>query len=198
MKNWNLLLRRTHLYLGMLLLPWLLMYALSTVLFNHGDTFRPYRPADPQWLPWWEKSYAIEVPAGTDGLRATAARILADHGLTGAFGVQRQGQRLNINVQNFRQPLRLSYDPAQRILRAEKKKTSWVEVFIRLHQRAGYGQPGWLNQLWAVMVDVYCVTTLVWIATGLFLWWKRPSVRGWGFVAIGGGVGTLAILLGSL
>ena len=39
MKNWNLLFRRTHLYLGMLMLPWMAMYALSTVVFNHGEAF---------------------------------------------------------------------------------------------------------------------------------------------------------------
>lgn len=198
MKSWNLLFRRTHLYLGMLLLPWMLMYALSTVLFNHGDYFKASRAATPPWLPLWERDCTVEVPPGPDALRATAQRILDDNGLKGAFGVQRQGPRLNINVQNFRQPIRVTYDVEGRKLRAEKKNTSWVEVLIRLHQRIGYGQPGLLNQLWAIFVDVFCVTTLVWIATGLYLWWKLPVTRGWGWLAIGGGLVSILILVGTL
>src|SRR5688572_28549200 len=105
MQNWNLLLPRTHLYLGLLLIPWLTMYAVSTVLFNHGEYFRQFR-ADPAWLPLWEKDYALDLPAANDGLRDIARKILGDLGLSGAFGVQRQGARVNINVPNFWRPLR--------------------------------------------------------------------------------------------
>jgi len=198
MQNWNILFRRTHLYLGMLLLPWMLMYALSTLLFNHDGYFRQFRVTDPQWLPLWEKDCTIEAPAGTEALRETARRLLEDNGLKGQFGVQRQGQRLTINLQNFRQPVRLTYDIAGKKLRAEKRKGSWAEVFIRLHQRVGYGHAGLLNNLWALAVDVFCVTTLVWIATGLYLWWKLPITRGWGWLTLGGGLLSIAILLGTL
>lgn len=198
MKNANLLLRRSHLYLGLVMIPWMMMYALSTVLFNHGEYFRQFRPADPQFEPLWEKDYAIALPAEADQLRATAQRILADQGLAGAFGVQRQGQRLNIAVPNFWHPLRLYYDAEAKKLRAEKKKFSWVEVLIRMHQRTGYQHPGFLNTLWAVIVDVFCVTTFVWIATGLYLWWKLPGMRTSGFLTIAGGIATITILLFSL
>ena len=49
-----------------------------------------------------------------------------------------------------------------------------------------------------VFVDVFCVATLAWIATGLYLWWKLPVTRSWGWVAIGGGLATIAILIGTL
>jgi hypothetical protein len=195
MTNWNLIFRRTHLYLGMLLIPWLTMYALSTVLFNHGAYFRQFRPADPQWSPWWVKDCALDVPEGTDKLRETAGRLLADNGLRGAFGVQRQGQRLNINVQNFWQPKRLIYDIEKQKLWAETKKFAWIELFSRLHFRVGYGQPGVLNNLWAVIVDVFCVTMLIWITTGLYLWWKLAHTRRWGFITIGAGVVSIVMLL---
>jgi hypothetical protein len=195
MKNWNLLFRRTHLYLGMVLLPWLSMYAVSTFLFNHGE--RP-RPASQPWTLLWERDYTIDVPPGNDALRDTAQRVLADNGLRGAFGVQRQGQRLNINVLNFLSPTRLTYDLGAKKLRAETRKHTAAEVIIRLHERAGYGRGSFLNDVWAFVVDLFCVTTLIWIGTGLYLWWKVPGVRGWGLLAIGGGIGTIAVLLGTL
>ncbi|MEO6244215.1 MAG: PepSY-associated TM helix domain-containing protein [Opitutaceae bacterium] len=197
MTNWNLLFRRTHLYLGLLLIPWMLVYAGSTFVFNHAEHFRSLRAADPQWLPLWEKDYALAAPVGTDPgtLRITARKILADHGLSGAFNVRRQGERLNLNVQNFWYPKRLTYDIGANQLRAEQKRFAWVDLLIRLHERTGYGQGGVLNNLWALAVDVYCVTMLVWIATGLYLWWKLAVTRRWGFLALGGGLATMVALL---
>jgi hypothetical protein len=197
MKNWNLIFRRTHLYLGLALLPWMLVYAASTFTFNHREHFRGYRAADPQWTPLWEKDYALAAPPAANdpaALRATAQRVLDDHRLSGAFAVRRTGARLNINVQNFFHPLRLSYDFTTRKLRAEQKSFAWIEVLARLHERTGYGTGGPLNNLWALAVDVYCVTTLLWIATGIYLWWKLSATRRWGFVALGGGFATLLVL----
>ncbi len=198
MKNWNLLFRRTHLYLGMIMLPWMAMYALSTVVFNHGEAFGLRRAGTAPWLPLWEKDYAIEIPAGTDGLRDTVRRLLEENGLHGHFGVQRQRQRLNINLPNFRHPMRLTYDIAGKKLRAEQRNNSAIEVLMRLHERTGYSQGGPLNNLWALIVDVFCVGTLVWIATGLYLWWKLSATRRWGWIAIGGGLATILTLLATL
>jgi hypothetical protein len=196
MKNWNLIFRRTHLYLGMALMPWLLIYAVSTFTFNHRESFRAYRATDPQWRPLWEKDYALDLPADAspETLRAAARRILDDNGLSGAFAVRRQGPRLNLNVQNFWHPRRLAYDFTTKKLRAEEKSFAWIEVLARLHERTGYGTGGFLNNLWALAVDVFCVTTLVWIATGLYLWWKLAATRRWGWLAIGGGLATLTVL----
>ncbi len=200
----TLLVRRTHLYLGLLLLPWIAMYALSTFVFNHGEHFRR-TPPGAGWRTVWEKPFAAELPApaaGPDALRAFALRLLADQGITAPFGVQRQGQgaslRLVINVQNFRHPQRLTFDPAAGTLRAEQQTSTWIDILSRLHRRTGYGQPGILSDVWAVIVDVFSVAILAWIVTGFVLWWKIPSTRRWGFAALGGGFATLAVLLVTL
>lgn len=197
MKNWNLIFRRTHLFLGMLMLPWTLVYGLSTFILNHREHFLSSRPASQPWSSLWEKDYAIDVPAGTDTLREIAQRMLNDQGLEGAFGVQRQGQRLNINLLSFRQPIRLAYDIDRKRLKAETRTPGLPEVLVRLHERTGYGRGG-LHNVWAVAVDIFCLGTLAWIGTGLYLWWKLSATRRWGFVTIGGGVATIAILLASL
>ena len=196
MKNWNLIFRRTHLYLGLLLLPWMALYGVSTAIFNHREYFTHLRPANQTWETVWEKPLALELPAGgQDALRDTARKILAGQGIVAAFGVQRQGQRLVINVPNFRAPLRVTYDAAQQQLRAERRLTSWAENLIRMHERTGYGRGTFLNNVWAVIVDLFCVMTLGWIATGLYLWWKISGVRRPGWLALGAGCATLALLV---
>ena len=194
MTNRNLLFRRTHLFLGMLLIPWMLVYALSTAVFDHAEFFRDYR-ADPKWFPLWEKDYAIPAPPADDtaALRDTTRQLLGDQGIQQPFGVRRQGQRLTINVPSFWHPVRLTYDFGTTKLRAEEKKTTPLDVLARLHERTSYGR-GALNNLWAAFVDLYCVATLAWIGTGLLLWWKLSATRRRGFLALGGGLATLLVL----
>ena len=36
-RNWNRIIRRVHLYLGLALIPWLLLYGATALLFNHGS-----------------------------------------------------------------------------------------------------------------------------------------------------------------
>jgi hypothetical protein len=81
------------------------------------------------------------------------------------------------------------------LLRAEVRKFSWGDMLGRLHVRVGYGQTGVLRTVWAFAVDLFCATTLVWIGTGLYLWWKLPGMRGWGIVTIGAGLAAIVGLL---
>ena len=202
MTNWNLLFRRTHLYLGLLLIPWMLVYALSTFTFSHAESFRAYRAPDPQWFVLWDRDYPLAgpAPAAEDlpALQAATEKILADQNLRGAYNVRRQGARLSISLPHFRHPRRLTYDLGTKKLRAEEKSFAWIEVLARLHERTGYRSGDFLNNLWAALVDLFCVTTLVWIATGLYLWWKLAATRRWGWLALGGGCATLAILAPTL
>ena len=198
MKSTNLILRRTHLYLGMLLIPWLLIFGLSTLMFNHVDYFRPLRPADPQFVSLWEKDYTLPRPITDTNLREVVAQLLADNGLQGAFGARQQGNVLDITLQNFLEPTKLKYNLNTKQLRAEKKKFAWVEVLQRLHFRAGYNGSSLLANVWPVIVDVFCVTMLIWILTGLYLWWKIRDSRRWGWITIGGGMLTIALLLVTL
>lgn len=198
MSSWNLLLRRSHLYLGLVLLPWMVIYAVSTVFFNHGAG-HGHGPAAAEWTTLWEKPYHTSLPRGEDSLRATAERVLQDSDLKGPFGVQLQGTRLTINLLNFLRPTRVTYEAKIDRLRAEARPTSSArEVLARLHTRTGYGRGGVLSDVWAVIVDLYCVATFVWIGTGLFLWWKLSFTRTWGFVALAGGLVTIGALLATV
>ena len=65
-------------------------------------------------------------------------------------------------------------------------------VFLTgLHARGGYHQEGVMNDLWAVTVDVVSVAFLIWVASGLYIWWQLRSTRRWGMLAIGGGFVTM-------
>jgi hypothetical protein len=195
MKSWNLIIRRTHLYLGMFLMPWLLVYGLSTLTLNHREWFAQYLPAEPQFLPLWEKPQPLIVPLQDGNLREVVRALLDAHSLQGPFFAQQQGRRININVQNFIEPIKVTYDLDRQLLRAEKKKFSLVEVLVRLHFRVGYNGGGTLATIWPMFVDLFCATMLIWIITGLILWWKVRDSRRWGWVTISAGFLAIAVLL---
>jgi len=37
-------------------------------------------------------------------------------------------------------------------------------------------------------VDLVCLGFIVWIATGIYMWWQLRRTRSWGFLALGSGV----------
>ena len=199
MTRGNLILRRTHLYLGMFLFPWIVVYALSSLVFNHHALFRGWFGHEgPQWTVVSEEEYSIQLPAGNEGLREIGEQILKDHGLQGAFGVSRNGQRLNIRLFEFWHPKRLTYFGRQHRLKVEERRFAWTEFMGRLHIKAGYQQAGFWNDAWAVVVDLVCLSIIAWVVTGLYLWWKLPATRRPGWAAIAAGWIAIVVLVVAL
>ena len=64
-----------------------------------------------------------------------------------------------------------------------------------MHIRAGWVQESFLSDLWAVIVDVVCIAFVVWVATGLYMWWLLPATRRWGLLALGAGWVTFAVFV---
>jgi hypothetical protein len=64
-----------------------------------------------------------------------------------------------------------------------------------MHIRTGYGREGVLHDSWAFVVDLVCFAFIAWTATGLYLWWKLPSTRKAGWIAILSGLATFVLLV---
>jgi hypothetical protein len=188
--------RRLHLYLGLSLLPWFLMYGASSLVFSHSKFFgRFYDDGRPLWTLRFDRPYTIDVPA-TGDLRPFGARILRDAGLDGSFGTYREGpDKLNVYLYTFRKSTRLVYYTSQHRLTAEDRRFRWDQLLTGMHARGGFAQEGVLVKLWSVGVDLASVGILLWIASGLYMWWKFPTVRHWGWVAIASGATLFALLL---
>jgi len=54
------------------------------------------------------------------------------------------------------------------------------------------------DSIWALFVDMVCVGLLLWIATGIYMWWHLPATRGWGWLALGSGAICFAIIVATL
>lgn len=190
--SFNYFTRRLHLYLGIALIAWFFMYGITSIPFAHNTWLG--KPGA-VWKPRFERDYTIDVPA-TGELRPAAEAILRDNGLEGAFGVSRDKQgRLQIYRFDFRNATRLTYDPAAGRLKAEDRVFRWHNFLTGLHARGGFQQPGLLHKAWAVLVDVVCIALLLWIASGIYMWWHVSGHRLWGWLALLAGAGSFAAFL---
>lgn len=190
--KFDLVNRRTHLYLGMFLIPWFFMYGFSSLIISHHSWFRG---GDPGWNLIEEKEYHFDVEQ-YDNERVAAEQILQDQNMMGAFWSNTINQnRFEITRFNFWNVYRLRYFSNENRLTIERQALNWDQIILRLHFRGGFVQPGFWNFLWAVIVDIVCLAILLWIVSGLIMWWKLKKHRLWGAITIGAGFISFILLL---
>ncbi len=194
--------RRAHLYLGLGLLPWFFMYGVSSIPFAHNAFFEAMDKAknQPLWKVRLERQYDAAVPEDPEQLREFGRATLKLVGIEGTnFGAFRQGpDQVNIYSYTFLNSSQLKYFPAEKRLRVEDRRFRWDHFLTGMHARGGFEQKGWLPSAWAVVVDLFCVASLIWIGSGIYMWWSIRQSRGWGWVAIASGLfafGLFVVLL---
>ena len=189
--------RRAHLYLGLFLMPWLLMYGVSSFIVIHQAWFLSDRPAREVLF---EKAYSHSVNLqganNSPELRAAAREILKECNLAGAFWVDKPGSdRLHIERFTFRDSISLTYSVKDQKLKAERRSMRVPQTIMRMHFRGGYEQPTFGNKSWGLLVDLACAGIIIWVVSGLIMWWRLPRLRTWGAVAVGGGILSFVLLV---
>ncbi len=191
--------RRTHLYLGLFLTPWFLMYAVSSIPFSHSDYFEARDKAKqvPLWQKTFEGPYDLGPVPETGPLKALGTRVVRDFGMeNSSYGVYRQSaKQLNIYVYTFWRSTQFKYFPEEKRIVAEDRRFRWDHFLTGMHARGGYEESRFFPVAWAMVIDVVCLGFLLWIGSGLYMWWGIPGLRRWGWVAIAGGVGSFAVFL---
>ncbi len=164
------LLRRAHMYLGLFLAPWMLMYALSTMTMNHRALFRK----DAAFEKESEQIYAGAVSAGAI---LSHLKLEGTHTVTAAPN----GARITIMRQDPVTPRRIVFTPADGKLVVEKQAFRMPAFLERMHRRRGYQPGAALQNLWALAVDLVIAAMVFWAASGTWLCWEMKKTRLWGF-----------------
>lgn len=190
----SLVLRRTHMYLALFLFPWMLMYALSTLVMNHRALFAPASGA-PAFVKEREIVYDGVVPENA-APRTVSEQLLASVGLEGAHNVtRRKDGTFVINRNDLITPRRITYTPADRRLVIETMPFRTNALLERFHRRRGYATGYGLDTTWAVSVDLAIAAMIFWALSGLWMWWEMKVTRALGLMAFLGGVGLFAAYL---
>ncbi len=188
--------RRTHMFLALFLFPWVLMYALSTLVMNHRAIFMARYGEGP--VPFETERQLVYdgvFPENAD-LKLISKQILMSVGLDGAHAVSRRKDgTIAINRNDLVAPRRLTYSPADRTLLIEKMPPRPNAFLERFHRRRGYATGYRLDTVWAASVDLFIVATVFWVLSGLWMWWEMKLTRGLGLASLLGGVGLFAFYL---
>lgn len=163
-----------HLYLGLLIAPYVVVYALSAVAFNHGIKGAPSTPTS--------EVRTVTLPAAEDDF--ALARGLSDQlGVPGwlnrgkiqrpspeelVFAIGRPGSRVTVTV-----------DEAAGEARVETERSGIVSVLRGLHGLHDLGGTFW-GETWAVYTEVSVWVLGLAIFSGILLWLPRPSARAFG------------------
>jgi hypothetical protein len=182
------LIRRVHMYLALVLAPWILMYALSTMAMNHRSLFRKDGAPPPLQI---ERvlSYSSPLPPGA-GRAETARRILSDLGLEGVHSVNVSPDRRTVTIIRVDPitPRRITYTPADGRLVIEKQAFEMPAFLERMHRRRGFQRGYWMQNAWAASVDFVILAIVFWAASGVWMWWTLKRTRLLGAVFLGAGL----------
>ncbi len=186
-------LRRTHLYLALFLGPWVLMYALSTMVMNHRTWFRGDPPAPPSWELVSRSGYDGLFPPAANAPQM-AAQILASLNMEGAHqATLRDGKLVILRNLPF-QPIRLTYTIADGTLTVERQAGGGAAFLERMHRRRGFQHPYAVEDAWAFSVDFFIAAMLFWALSGLWMWWEMKAARAWGWTSLAIGLSLFAFL----
>ncbi len=194
------ILRRTHMYLGLFFMPWMLMYALSTMAMNHRQFFlQKYGGEMVRWDKEQEQSYPGSIPSDME-VRAAGLQILTHLRLNdGAYSARKSpdGQTITIFRDDPVVPRRITYTHLGQSLLVEKQVFRMPAFLERMHRRRGFQSGFLLTDTWGLMVDLAIAAMILWVLTGLWMWWELKTTRSLGavFFAIGAGLFAFFIVL---
>jgi hypothetical protein len=171
--------RAAHLYTGLLLVPWMVVYAVSAFCINHktwfagpdkpGPTFEVVREADFPLDAAFPQEPREQVRAMLAYLDLDGAYRIAGDPQANPLIIYRSCATGQYRVTWHRQPSRLvveRYGP-----------TSFYVLVNNFHFQHGYDQEAVAYCAWAVIVDVVTVSTVIWVISGIYLWARRPRKR---------------------
>jgi hypothetical protein len=186
--NWysriSVVLRRTHMFVALFLTPWIAMYAISTLVFNHNGFFRDLYGGslerfDKEREIAYDRAFAADAPETEIG-----DQIRTDLGIRGNLNLRESEDGRYVFMQNGNDtfaPRRITYTPAGKKLVIEKQRFLLPNFLTRLHSRVGYGGQSKASAWWAVSVDLSIFASLLWIVSGFWMWWELKVTRRWGF-----------------
>ncbi len=183
-------LRWIHLYTGLFLLPWMLVYGASAFCLNHNKWFINELNITP---PHWETLRRVDfVPddAFPDEPAQQARTILKMLGLDGAHNIMAQSNRNQMVINRIcgTGNYRITWQPSHSQIIVEKQESfSFYRLIHFLHFRGGYIQPYFVNITWAVIVDGVAISMWLWVFSGAYLWWRRSRklLLGWTCLIVG-------------
>ena len=191
--------RALHLYAGLFVSPFVLVFAVSAIVLNHA------------FLPWGAgatpatREATVSIPNDTGAL-AIAKSVRAQAGLKGEIGhVNRNKKtgRIDFPVETPGVSTRVRVEPATGAARIATTKTGVWAAMVYLHKMPGPHnvsiRGNWpIMKAWGWVADANVYLLLFVSLSGLYLWTVIRAERRTGLVFLGAGVASFTLLVAAL
>ena len=186
--------RDLHLYLGLFISPFLVLFAASVFFLNHAKV------APDKWASV-ATAINLDVPAGLESAQGKEAitraqSILRQLGVSGEIGFTRYVR----NTQHFVFPVskpgleaNVDVNLNARTAVVSQRPTSAFEAFAYLHKMPGPHNAAirgnWLpTHIWRWFADATIYLTMFLTVSGIYLWWALKVERRIGLVLLSAGM----------
>jgi hypothetical protein len=194
-------LRDLHLYFGLFISPFVLLFAASVIFLNHAkvsiDAWTSVDTVANLHIP-----KRIDTLTGADAVERAHA-ILSQLDLSGEIGFTRYvkaTRHFTFPVSRPGLETTVDVDLAARSATVSRRATSFWEALAYLHKMPGPHNAAirgnWIStRIWRLFADGTVYVILFLSLSGIYLWWALKAERKVGFVLIAGGALSLAGLV---
>jgi len=193
--------RDLHLYLGLFVSPFVLVFAISVILLNHT------------WLPWGgraeeggRRSIPVSVAEQVNSLalaetiRLEIERQTGISGEIGSISRNPQRQRIRFPLEKPGESVQVMVELAAGVAHIEPRRTGIWDATVYLHRMPGphlqsIRRNWWATRVWGWLADITVYLILFLTATGLYLWTVLRAERRAGLIALGSGTLTFLALI---
>jgi hypothetical protein len=164
---------------------------------NHRNLFHGPPPvAPPKFEVERELTYPGEFPAAANP-QQIALQLLATLDMDGTHMVARpfSKEKVVINRQHPVNPRRITFTATDKKVIIEKMVFNGAGFLERMHRRRGYQHPYFLEDAWAISVDLTILGLFLLACSGVWMWWELRVTRSLGALALASGFALFALFL---
>lgn len=193
-QSFYLWIRDLHLYFGLFISPFILVFAVTTLLFNHT------------WKPWdHEKDVrkmevSVQVPTDVEGVEQAKA-IMKQVGVSGEIrNIFRRRNRLTIPVMKPGQNASIQVNLETGMAVVEEWDTDLWDTLMYLHKSPGPHlakiRGNWIfTRIWTYLVDGVVYLVFFISTSGIYLWVVFKAERKIGLIVMGAGCLTFSAIV---
>lgn len=172
------IIRAIHLYSGLFLIPWMLVYGASAFVINHSRLFQKEIKRSDKFEKLYEMAFIPEEDFPSDP-REQAKVILESLDLA---GLQRVVGKPTPEAMIIFRPspggaYRIHWRPKESRIVVTRQPFSILRTINYLHFRAGYQQKNLAFDGWALVVDLVALSILLWIISGIYMMIRNRERR---------------------
>lgn len=191
------LIRKFHLFLGLILVTFVLMYFVTAVIFMHHKWFDNHPPK--RTVDVYELTYSGDVQSYSIYLQnkfnLSGKRVEIRWPGGQDFVRQFPNGRLRCVYVRPGWQYEAVVSPERDKVTITTQEAGFKQTLLMMHRLAGYGG-GWLYSVWALIVDLVSLSMIVFSITGIYMWYKltKKHLLGWLILAGNYGLAVATIL----